>query len=148
MRVRLKLNPDRREQVQRELLNLGIEISDDADLILTEENFLEGEILCRKEDNRIRVSIDAVLYAESLGKDVYIIADNQRYSVNMRLYELERMLPADKFIQISNSVIIRKNAIKKIRPSVGQKYYLTLKNGTVVDVTRSYYARFKDFYGI
>lgn len=148
MQVRLKLNPDRQEQMRRELIDLGLEISDDADLILTEEDYREGEILCRKDGDHYRIPIDDVLYVESMGKEIFVFADNQRFSTKIRLYELEKILPSEKFIRISNSVIIRKNAIKKIRPALGQKFYLTLRNGTVVDVTRSYYCRFKDYYGI
>ena len=148
MQVRLKLNPDRQEPIRRELIDIGIEISDDANLILTEEDYREGEILCRKDEDRFRIPIDDILYGESLNKEVWIIAEDQRYSTKLRLYELEKILPSEKFIRISNSVIISKNAIKKARPTLGQKFYLTLRNGTVVDVTRSYYYRFKDYYGI
>lgn len=66
----------------------------------------------------------------------------------MRLYVLEKALPPELFVRISNSVIINRNAIRKIRPALSQKFYLTLKNGAVVDVTRTYYVRFKEYYGI
>lgn len=39
MRIRLRLNPERRDPLKRELTDLGVEITDDTDLILTEENF-------------------------------------------------------------------------------------------------------------
>ncbi|MCQ2471131.1 MAG: LytTR family transcriptional regulator DNA-binding domain-containing protein [Clostridia bacterium] len=148
MRIKLKLNPDRVEATRNELTALGIEISETADLILTEENYNEGKLLCRKDDDRFLVSIEDIIYIETLGKDVFVYTENDRYSTAVRLYVLERTLPAEKFIRISNSVIINRNAIKKIRPALSQKFYLTLKNDAVVDVTRSYYIRFKDYYGI
>lgn len=89
MQVRLKLNPDRQEPIRRELIDIGIEISDDANLILTEEDYREGEILCRKDEDRFRIPIDDILYVESLNKEVWIIAEDQRYSTKLRLYELE-----------------------------------------------------------
>ncbi len=148
MRIKLKLNPDRMESTRNELVALGIEISETADLILTEENYNEGKLLCRKDDDRFLVSIEDIIYIETLGKDVLVYTENGRYSTAVRLYVLERTLPAEKFIRISNSVIINRNAIKKIRPALSQKFYLTLRNDAVVDVTRSYYIRFKDYYGI
>lgn len=148
MRIKLKLNPDRVEATRNELTALGIEISETADLILTEENYNEGKLICRKDDDRFLVSIEDIIYIETLGKDVFVYTENGRYSTVVRLYVLERTLPAEKFIRISNSVIINRNAIKKIRPALSQKFYLTLKNDAVVDVTRSYYIRFKDYYGI
>lgn len=148
MRVKLKLNSDRRESIRMELEDLGVEISENADLILTEENYSEGELLCRSNEDRFLIPIEDILYIESLGKDVFVYTGKNKFSAAVRLYVLERTLPAEKFIRISNSVIINRTAIKKIRPALSQKFYLTLKNDAVVDVTRSYYVRFKDYYGI
>ncbi len=148
MRVKLKLESAKEDSIRRELTALGIEINDDAELILTEESYREDELLCRKDGNRIFVPIADILYIESLGKDVFIHTRNFTCSALTRLYVLERTLPPEKFIRISNSVIISRNAIKKIRPALSQKFFLTLKNDTVVDVTRSYYTRFRDYYGI
>lgn len=148
MRVRLKLNSNRRETTIKELEALGIEISEEADLILTEEGFREGELFCREGEERIPVSIEEILYIESLGKEVFVHTENHTYLTAMRLYVLEKALPAERFIRISNSVIISRNSIKKIRPALSQKFYLTLKNDAVVDVTRSYYVRFKEYFGI
>lgn len=148
MRVKLKLNSDKREPIRMELEDLGVEISENADLILTEENYTEGELLCRSNEDRFLIPIDDILYIESLGKDVFVYTGKSKFSAAVRLYMLERTLPAEKFIRISNSVIINRTAIKKIRPALSQKFYLTLKNDDVVDVTRSYYVRFKDYYGI
>ena len=148
MRVKLKLNSGKRESVRMELEDLGVEISENADLILTEENYREGELLCRSNEERFLIPIEDIIYVESLGKDVFVYTEKSKFSTTVRLYVLERTFPSDKFIRISNSVIINKTAIKKIRPALSQKFYLTLKNDAVVDVTRSYYVRFKDYYGI
>lgn len=148
MRVKLKLNSDKREAIRMELEDLGVEISENADLILTEENYSEGELLCRSNEDRFLIPIENILYIESLGKDVFVYTGKNKFSAAVRLYMLERTLPSEKFIRISNSVIINRTAIKKIRPALSQKFYLTLKNDAVVDVTRSYYVRFKDYYGI
>ena len=148
MRVKLKLNSDKRESVRMELEDMGVEISEEADLILTEENYCEGELLCRRNEDRFLIPFEEILYIESQGKEVFVYTGKSKFSAAVRLYMLERTLPAEKFIRISNSVIINRTAIKKIRPALSQKFYLTLKNDAVVDVTRSYYVRFKDYYGI
>ena len=122
MRVKIKLNTNRRELVQKTLLDLGVEICEDADLILTEDNYSEGEILCRKDEDYILVSMEDILYVETLGKSVFVHVGDQKYTTKTRLYELERTLPEDKFIRISNSVIISRNAIKKIRPTPTHSY--------------------------
>lgn len=154
MKLRLKLNPERKEQIQAELESIGVEIDEGADLILTELNYRDEEIICKKAGESFSFPVNEILYVESLGKDVFVYRcgksdpDTIKYSTDKRLYELEKMLPSDMFIRVSNSVIIKKNSIKALRPALGQKFYLTLRNGTAVDVTRSYYVRFKEYFNI
>ena len=58
------------------------------------------------------------------------------------------LLPAREFIRISKSVIIAKSSVKKIRPALTMKFVLTLSDGSLVDVTRSYYTNFRRFFNI
>lgn len=88
------------------------------------------------------------MYIESLEKDILVHTAKKTFTTSARLYVLEGMLPAEQFIRISNSVIIEKSSIERIRPALSQKFYLILKNGDTVDVARSYYYRFKEYYGI
>ena len=64
------------------------------------------------------------------------------------MYELESLLDPNKFLRVSKSVIIARKHVKKIRPSLSMKYILTMSDGTLVDVTRSYYSDFRRFFGI
>ena len=64
------------------------------------------------------------------------------------MYQLETLLDPQEFLRVSKSVIISKKHIKRIRPSLSQKFILTLTDGTLVDVTRSYYNDFKRFFNI
>ena len=45
-------------------------------------------------------------------------------------------------------MIIARRHVKKIRPALSMKFILTLSDGTVVDVTRSYYSAFREFFNI
>lgn len=125
MRIKLRLNKSTLETIEKELLEKDIEVSEDAALILTEEG-----------------------YIESIGHDVFIHTNEKKYKTKYRIYQLEGLLPPDRFIRISNSVIIKKNSIRQIKPALSSKFYLTLTNGDVVDVTRTYFYKFKEFYGI
>lgn len=62
-----------------------------------------------------------------------------------KMYMFEQMLPADKFARISQSVIVNVKHIKRISPAFGMKFTLTMSNGQIAVVTRSYYQKFKDF---
>lgn len=148
MKIRLKLNKESEKDVKDELTAAGIEISDDAQLILTEENFSEQTLNCKDGDDTVIVSIYDILFIESFGHDVFVNTDKCRCKTDLRLYQLEKLLPDKQFIRISNSVIIQRNSIKRIRPALSCKFFVTLKNGATVDVTRTYYYKFKEFYNI
>lgn len=148
MRIKLRLNKTTQESIQGELTEKNIEISEESKLILTEEDYIGDTLECRDEEGIVIVNTENICYMESVGHDVYVYADNKQYKTRFRIYQLERLLPPDKFIRISNSVIIRKNSIRHIKPALSCKFYLTLTNGDVVDVTRTYHYKFKEFYGI
>jgi len=65
-----------------------------------------------------------------------------------RLYKIVNLLNPEKFLRISNSVVISKDKVKKISTTLSMKFILTMINGKKVDVTRSYYYIFKDSFGI
>ena len=58
------------------------------------------------------------------------------------------ILDNTKFIRVSNCAIIARLHVKRIKPSISMKFILTMSDGSLVDVTRSYYSSFKDFFGI
>ena len=148
MKIKLRLNKTTQESIQGELTEKNIEISEESKLILTEEDYIGDTLECRDEEGIVIVNTENICYMESVGHDVYVYADNMQYKTRLRIYQLEKLLPSDIFIRISNSIIIRKNSIRHIKPALSCKFYLTLTNGDVVDVTRSYYYKFKEFYGI
>lgn len=148
MRIKLRLNKSTKESIQDELMKKDIEISEEAQLILTEEDYVGDTLECKDEEGIVFIQTENICYMESVGHDVYVYADNRKYRTNYRIYQLEKMLPEDRFIRISNSIIIKKDSIRYIKPAMCCKFYLTLTNGDIVDVTRTYYYRFKEFYGI
>ena len=148
MRIKLRLNKTTQESIQGELTEKNIEISEESKLILTEEDYIGDTLECRDEEGIVIVNTENICYMESVGHDVYVYAENMQYKTRLRIYQLEKLLPPDQFIRISNSIIIKKNSIRHIKPALSCKFYLTLINGDVVDVTRTYYYKFKEFYGI
>lgn len=148
MKLKLRLSRERKDQIVDELNDLGIVVSEESELILTEENYNAGEIYCKDDTDRVVVSLSEIVFIESMEKKVYVHTKENVYTTSNRLYEMEKKLPQEQFIRISNSVIIGRHSIKRIIPALSQKYYLTLKSGDKVDVTRTYYYKFKEFYGI
>ena len=148
MRLKLRLNKSTIHSIQEELIKKDIEVSEDAELILTEEGYTGDTIECKDANGIVYVNTEDICYMESVGHDIYVHTENAEYKTKYRIYQLEGVLPPDRFVRISNSVIIKRNAIRHIKPALSSKFYLTLITGDVVDVTRTYFHKFKEFYGI
>lgn len=148
MQIKLRLNKSTKESIIEELNEKDIEVTEESKLILTEEDYTGDSIECKDENGIIIVNTESICYIESIGHDVYVNTNDDKYKTRYRIYQLEKLLPSDRFIRISNSVIIKKNSIRYIKPALSCKFCLTLTNGAVVDVTRTYYYKFKEFYGI
>ncbi|MBQ8011789.1 MAG: LytTR family transcriptional regulator [Oscillospiraceae bacterium] len=148
MKIKLNVSEERYAELEAFLTSHGFTISDDAEFLLQERergisflNAKRGDLLCR-------IRTEEIVCIESYGKSVILRTMDGEYNISERLKELEQMLDGSKFMRISNSVIIAKNCVAKIKPTFSTKFILTMKNGTQVDVTRSYYYRFREAYGI
>ncbi|MBR2912415.1 MAG: LytTR family transcriptional regulator [Oscillospiraceae bacterium] len=148
MKIKLSVSEERYTELEQLLRERGFEISDDADFILQERSSGVSFLNAKQDDELFRIRTEEIVFIESFGKSMILHTMDGEYSITERLKELEVMLDADKFMRISNSVIIAKNSVKKIKPTLSAKFILTLKNGAVVDVTRSYYYKFREIYGI
>ena len=150
LKIRLNINDADYEKIEKELHEHGIETDDAADLVLSKVNgFAEKLIVKDKTTNeRIILSCDDIVSFESYGHLIDVRTKDNIYYVNERLYRIFEQLDKMKFLRISNSVIISKNQIKKISPTLSMKFILTLSDNSRVDVTRTYYQSFKETIGI
>jgi len=148
MKIRLRLSPQNREKVLEEFTKFGIEISDEAEFVLIEEETEATFLLCKNKDEIHQIYTDEIVYIESLGRDILVHTMDMVFKSTERLYRLEQILQGDKFLRISNSIIISKNKIKKLKPTLSSKFIVTMCNGDFVDVTRTYYYKFKESFGI
>ena len=148
MKVQVSVSEDKTAYITDCLTEHGIEISDDAEYLITEASRYAAFLPVRNEKKEhLRLAPDEVLYIEAFGKDIEIHTDQETYFSLNRMYELETLLDPQEFLRISKSVIISRKHVKKIRPSLSMKYVLTMTDGTLIDVTRSYYGDFRRFFG-
>lgn len=86
------------------------------------------------------------IFAES-GK---VIAEtNQgKYTLRLRLYEIEQRLDSRLFVRISNSDIINLKKVKGFDLSFAGTICVTLVNGTVTYVSRRFVAKIKQLLGM
>ena len=149
MKIRISVSEENRRSVTSFMHEHGIETGDDADYILTESDRFPAFLSVRNDKKEhVRLSIDEVTFIEAFGKDIEIHTDEGVFLSQDRMYQLEELLDPQAFLRVSRSVIVAKRHIKKIRPSLSMKFILTLTDGTLIDVTRSYYSDFKRFFNI
>lgn len=148
MKLKLQLTKETKKKVIAELDEMGIEISEDSELILTEDTYQIGQLVCKDDTDTVLVDFDDICYIEALGREITVYTTGKAYRVSQRIYQLENQLPEEKFIRISNGIIIHRKSIKRIIPGLSSKFYLTLVNGDNVTVTRTYYYKFKEYFKI
>ena len=149
MKVKLLINENRIAEITSKLNELGIEIDDEAEFVLTERNKFISHLPVRdQKGDRCNVPVEDIIYIESYSHNVDIHTMGNCYKSTEALYQILSMLNPEEFLRISNSVIISRKHVKKIKPALSMKFVLTLTDGTLVDVTRSYYGMFKEFFNI
>lgn len=150
MKIKLSVSSESYDKIKNELLERGIEIDDSAELVLSEVGKYSNYIAVRdaSEQKKLHISTDDIIYIEAFGHTVEVHTEKQVYQTSDRLYQLCCTLDPARFLRISNSVIIARDKVKQINPTFSMKFVLVMSNNHKVDVTRSYYNIFKDYFGI
>ena len=149
MKIRISVSEEKYDLVKEYLARHEVEVGEDGEYVLTEASKYPAFLIVRDDKKeRMRLSVDEVIYVEAFGKDVEIHTSQGTYYAGDRMYQLEELLDPQEFLRVSKSVIISRKHVKKIRASLSMKYVLTLTNSVLVDVTRSYYGDFRRFFQI
>ncbi len=150
MKIKLSVSDENYEEIEKFFLEKGIEIDDNASFVLTEQDKYVSHLAVREpeENKKLHISTEEILYIESYGHTVEVHTIDKTYQTTDRLYQLCYILDPTKFLRISSSVIIARNKVKEIKPTFSMKFILVMINGDRVDVTRSYYNIFKEFFRI
>ena len=142
----MMLDPD--DPMRKSLEDLGIRDDMDSDYVIrrqgTNVRFLAG----KKDDQQFFIDVADIIYIESMGHDILLHTREMTYTSSERLKNLETILDPDKYLRVSNSVIVNIKQVKRIESSLMQKFILHMTNCSKVDVTRSYYYIFRDRLGI
>ena len=150
MKIKLSISQARYEEIKAALLEHGIEIDENADLVLSERNRYIDNLIVKdtKATKQVCLSVSEIISIESFGHSIEVFTQYTSYQMKERLYKIEASLNPDNFLRVSNSVIIAKDKIKKISPTLFMKFILTMNDGRDIVVTRSYYYIFKESLGI
>lgn len=150
MKVKLLCNKEMYEKYKSRLENEKFEFTDeDFDLIVVDPNFRKTELVGKNERGEYEfISYNDIVFVESFGHEIIAHKAQCDLIVKEKLYEIEGMFKDKGFIRIHRSYVINKAFIKTIKPTFNTKFIITMKNGSVIEVSRSYYYIFKDSIGI
>lgn len=159
MKMKLAIPDEELGTVQHFLEEHGIEISENADYILTKkepEDSLPKHrqyaeyLSAKKSENgdKALVAVSEILYLESFGHQIEIVTEACTFYSADPLYRLMEELHPVKFVRINKSTIIAKHRVKQIKPSFSRKFTLVMSDGKQLEVTRSYYDSFRNAFHI
>ena len=146
MKIKMMLAPD--DPLRIELEKLGVVDDPEAKYSLLKEDYEVGYVQGRIGEQQFFVDVKEIVFIESLGHNILIHTQNETYNSRENLKYFETVLDPQKFLRISNSCIICRKKIRRIESSLLQKFILHMSEGTKVEVTRSYYYRFKEVFRI
>lgn len=89
-----------------------------------------------------------ILYADTVDKKVFLYTQNNVYETPLRLYELEERLFHGSFLRAGKSTLINFDQLRSLRPDLGGRLEVTLKNGERLVVSRQYVPGFKQKLGL
>ena len=150
MKVKLAVSNERHDEIKKMLAERGIETDDSSDLILSESNRFPDNLTVKDTTANVRIilPVEDISYIETYGHSVEVHTRDKTYQAMDRLYKIVNLLDPNKFLRISNSVVINSDKVKKITSTLSMKFILTMSDGKIVDVTRSYYYIFKEYFDI
>lgn len=147
MKVKLLCRKEIREQVLKDLRDGNISIDEDADFVLYEANHNQQFLLVKDQEDYIRLAIKNIIYIESISQEIWIHTNDKIYQGRDTMYQLEANLYDKGFLRVHKSYIVNTKDISRIHSSLNMKFTLTLTNGDEIEVSRSYYYRFKEEMG-
>ena len=126
------------DKVTDEVQSIVRRLSQDAPQVIV--GFQEEDAVLLTEEEVQRV------YAE--GGKVFAETADGRFSLRLRLYELEERLDAKKFVRISNAEIVNLSWIRGFDLSFAGTICVRMKSGAKTYVSRRYVAKIKQVLGL
>lgn len=150
MRIRLEVDENKLAIIKEKLEQAGFVITeDDEDYILLQKDLYVSHLTVRNSvGDKVHMAVEDIIYMESYGHSIDVVSDKGRFQSSEPLKNLLTVLDSTMFVRISNSVIINRRKLKEIIPSFSMKFRLRMSNGDIVEVTRSYYNSFREYFRI
>lgn len=149
MKIKIAGNQELKDKINSSLKNNKFEIvENNEEFILIKTNDTNSSIIGRLGDEIFLVNPEEVYYFESEGNDVLCKSLDRTCYVREKLYQIELLLYEKNYLRISRSHVINTKMISSIKATSNMRFNIKMRDGNVVTVTRSYYYKFKEHFGI
>ena len=146
MQVEIKIDSS---YTDPQIIILTASMTDDVNNIIKKLSVDVSQIISGYKDEKIEIleQADLIRIYTNAGK-VFAVTNNGEYVVRLRLYEIEKRLPSNQFIRISNSEIINLKKVNHFDLSFTGTICVKLSNETTTYVSRRYVSKLKKLLGI
>lgn len=141
MKIKLICEKTKYESLKLELESKGIEVVEESELVLIDNSSTNNQIRINSKGEIVLLDSTSIIAVESFDHDIHIYLLDEELVTRTPLKEVKKLL-TDSFIQISQSVIVNKHSIKKIKNGFNYRFIVFMNNGKQFTVTKSYYYKF------
>lgn len=111
--------------------------------ILDALNFSSTRIVGRKDENRVVIDGDDILYFESVDDRTFVYTENDVLRVDYTLQGIISTLRDERFFRCSKSMIINVDKVKLLKSMSSNRIDATLENGEHILISRAYASDFR-----
>lgn len=136
MNLNIKIDNNVKEP---EVLITTASMTDEVNRVVDFVNSLDSvtTVISGMKDEKIELlEQQKIIRAYAEGGNVYVVTDNGRYKVRLRLFEVEERLLSSEFIRISKSEIVNLKKVKSLDLSFVGTICMELSNGEQCYVSR------------
>jgi two-component system, LytTR family, response regulator len=116
-------------------------VSDDRQRVLDylqRSSLDRGRLIVRSKGNIIFLRLSEVEWIEASHNSVEIHAGARHHTIREKIGELERLLPADRFLRIHRSLLVNIDAVAEIQSCGPGEHVVLLRNGRELPLGRTY----------
>lgn len=146
MKVKITCRAEKYDEFKNLFESNGFTISEDAEYHFKDISQIKDDMLCFDyEGTKHFINLEDVclIEADDYKNQIYL-RNGMKLFVNEKLYEFEADEYNDYFIRVNKSQIVGLSCIKKVSPQFNSRLKLSLINGSVVYVSRTYNINFRD----
>lgn len=99
--------------------------------------------LAIKEDSMVKfVPVERILWIEAANKYVVVRTPDHSYVSRQTIQSIVEELSPEHFVRTNRSIVVRKNAVREVKPLFHGDYIIVLIDGTELTLSRNYRENF------